>query len=495
MRRGKPDAEILLPYQRAWIEDASAQKISEKSRRIGISWAEALNSVLKAAPASGAVNTYYLSYNKDMTRQFIEDCAAWAEKLEAACSSVVEEELLDGEKAVKTFRINFASGAEICALPGEAYVLRSKKGRVVFDEAAFCRNFDEVLKAAQALLIWGGQLSVISTHNGEDNPFNLLLKDARSGRDKSWSVHRTTFREAVAEGLYKRICLVNGTKWSARAEDEWVGKIYEIYKDNAAEELDVIPSSGSAKYFPRALLDSCARKRVPVIRWDFPDSFLHKSDFFKSAEIARRFKRDAEPLLSAGGGLLFFGLDFARSGDLSVLWCLSQKPGAPLEARFVLEMRNCPFREQEQAASLFLRTAKALRALGGMAIDSRGNGQYLAENLSLDFPGAAEGVMETAAWYAEWFPKLKALMETEDFTLPDDGPLLSDFSVVTLRNGNPHIPDARTKDRDGENTRHGDGAAAALLACYAVFECAPSPPPVFEAVRKKEKRSFFSRLF
>lgn len=492
--RGDRGTEILLPYQREWVADGSRQKISEKSRRVGISWAEALNSVLRAAPREGAVSTYYLSYNRDMTRQFIRDCAQWAERLEAACSAVTEEELLDGERAVKAFRIDFASGAEICALPSEAYVLRSKKGRVVFDEAAFCRNFDGVIKAAQALLIWGGQLSVISTHNGEDSPFNALVRSVREGRDTSWSLHRTTFREAVAEGLYKRICLVNGTKWSARAQDEWVARIYDIYRDNAAEELDVIPSSGSARYFPRALLDSCARRHIPVIRWDFPDSFLYKGDFSKNAEITRRFRRDAEPLLQAARGLLFFGLDFARSGDLSVLWCLSQGDGETLDARFVLEVRNCPFREQEQAASLFLRAAKSRGALGGMAVDSRGNGQYLAENLSLDFPGAVEGVMETPAWYAEWFPKLKALMETEGFTVPDDLHIISDFSAVTLRNGSPHIPDARTRDRDGKNTRHGDGAASALLACYAVSVCAPSPPPVFAAAPQRRRRGFFGLL-
>jgi phage FluMu gp28-like protein len=32
---------ILLPYQQAWLADDSQVKVYEKSRRIGISWAEA----------------------------------------------------------------------------------------------------------------------------------------------------------------------------------------------------------------------------------------------------------------------------------------------------------------------------------------------------------------------------------------------------------------------------------------------------------------------
>ena len=70
--------EILLDYQKKWLEDESSQKLSEKSRRIGISYTEALASVLYASKQKNWQNTYYLSYNKDMTKQFILDCAFWA---------------------------------------------------------------------------------------------------------------------------------------------------------------------------------------------------------------------------------------------------------------------------------------------------------------------------------------------------------------------------------------------------------------------------------
>jgi len=32
---------VLLPYQQAWIADKSQLKVAEKSRRIGLTWAEA----------------------------------------------------------------------------------------------------------------------------------------------------------------------------------------------------------------------------------------------------------------------------------------------------------------------------------------------------------------------------------------------------------------------------------------------------------------------
>ncbi len=39
----------LLPYQQRWIADKSPLKIGEKSRRIGLTWAEASDDVLTAA--------------------------------------------------------------------------------------------------------------------------------------------------------------------------------------------------------------------------------------------------------------------------------------------------------------------------------------------------------------------------------------------------------------------------------------------------------------
>ena len=90
---------IFLPYQEAWINDESPLKLSEKSRRIGISWAEAYNSVLKSAASqeAGGMNTYYLSYNKSMTRQFVQDCTFFARILNIAASAM-QEVVIQNEK-------------------------------------------------------------------------------------------------------------------------------------------------------------------------------------------------------------------------------------------------------------------------------------------------------------------------------------------------------------------------------------------------------------
>src|SRR5690606_4884237 len=106
------------------------------------------------------------------------------------------------ERAIKTYTIRFASGFRIVALSSRPANLRGKQGVVVIDEAAFHGQLDELLKAALALLIWGGRVRVISTHNGDVNPFNELVNEIRSGGRKG-TVHRIDFHQAVEDGLYR----------------------------------------------------------------------------------------------------------------------------------------------------------------------------------------------------------------------------------------------------------------------------------------------------
>ena len=59
-------------------------------------------------------------------------------------------------------------------------ILRGTRA-VIIDEAAFHDDLKELMKAALALLMWGGRVLVICTHNGENNAYNALVKEARGG--------------------------------------------------------------------------------------------------------------------------------------------------------------------------------------------------------------------------------------------------------------------------------------------------------------------------
>lgn len=487
--------DIFLPYQKEWLEDRSDLKIIEKNRRCGISWTDSADSVLDAAPANGWTNTYYMSFNKDNCRQYIEDAGEWAKKLGFAASEIIEEEepLLDDEdKSITTYRITFASGAEIMGLPGVSRSLRSKQGNVVIDEAAFFDDLDSVLQAAKALVMWGGRIRVISTHNGDDNPFNLLIKNIRSGKEKEWSLHRITFREAMAQGLYQRICLKQGRKWTPEADKEFMDKMYRIYGDNPDEELDVIPRASGDRYFGRGLLDHATADAdsYDIRRLECSDSFLHKNESFKNREIEKFFNQEVRPVLGALEGQVFGGNDFGRSGDLTTYWFAEEVSKTQLAVRLIVEIKNAPFEQQQLFNDYVTDWLSERKKFGGLAIDSRGNGQQIGEHAMLRHPGASIQVMETNAWYAKYGTDLHGLMESGDFTVPDDETIKADFALVVLKNGIPTIPAVRTSDRDSKGKRHGDGASAAMLCVCAWRECAADPAPSF-FVAEKKKKSFW----
>lgn len=273
---------VLLPYQQNWIKDNAAIKIYVKSRRVGISWSEALNSVLHAAAQNGK-STMYIAYNREITRNFINDCAFWARSLSIATGDIKEVLLENEDKDILAFEVRFASGNVIKALSGKPNNIRGRGGRVVVDEAAFCDNLPELLKAAIALLMWNGQVSLISTHNGVDNPFNQLIQKVESG-SLDYSLHRTTLDDALADGLYKRICLVQGKIWTPYLQNQWRSQLYKDYGIAASEELDCLPFSAQAgKVFDRSWFEIV----------DTVPSGGQYVRFFDLAATAAELKKDA----------------------------------------------------------------------------------------------------------------------------------------------------------------------------------------------------------
>lgn len=481
-------ADVLLPYQKAWIEDESRLKLWEKSRRIGASWTEVLNSVLQTQGAKGQ-NTYYLSYNKDMTRQFVADCKFWAGIVNIAAGELREELIKENGKEFTVFRITFLNGKEIAGLPGVPHAIRSKQGRVILDEAAFTEDFDEIKKAALAMLIWGGSFSIISTHNGDDSAFNVFLKDVRCGREKNWSVHRTAFNEALRQGLYKQICLVEGVKWTKKGEAEFAGEIRGIYKSKAEEELDVIPSRSGSKYFPYGMLASCAvdSAKLPIVRLSCSDSFMWEDPKKRLEKIDGWFAVEAAPLLRNIANPCYLGQDFARSGNLSVIWIAEERGRQQLDSRLIIELDNVPYDQQWQVLRLISENCN----LGYAAVDGRGNGQALAEAAAQRLTCGAEMVMITRAWYAGIFQRLKSRLEGREFIVPDDQYILSDFGIITLKNGQPAVPNEERSDREGKSKRHGDGAVAAAMCLYAWEEGGASAPPVIAFTGSRSDTLFY----
>ena len=352
---------VLLPYQAEAVRLLDSVCVEalfiEKSRRIGLTWGLGAYAVLRAArqKAHGGMDVMYISYSREMTREFIDVCAMWARAFESAATEVEETVFDQGDdgKAINAFRIRFASGFEIMALSSSPRGLRGKQGVVIIDEAAFVDDLGALLKSAMAFLMWGGQVVVCSTHLGVDNPFNAEIRDIQAGRSP-YAHMRIDLDEALEQGLYQRICLVTGKAWSPGAEAGWRQKILDFYRDNADEELYCIPSMSSGSWLAGPLIEARMTlwpDEAPVIRIQLPDNFL----FLSPLEQAQLFEPQLDEVKRAVDGcreheLHAAGYDPARRRDPAVLVLLAIEKLLRRRAALTVEMRNVPFREQGRVA-------------------------------------------------------------------------------------------------------------------------------------------------
>lgn len=450
----------LLPYQQRWVADRSPVKICEKSRRVGISWASAAEAALTASDRAGQ-DVWYVGYNKDMSEEFIRDVADWTAHFTKVAVKVEEELVEDDGKEILTFVIRFASGYRVTALSSRPSNLRGKQGLVILDEAAFHSELKELLKAAIALLMWGGRVAVISTHDGVDNTFNELILEVRAGK-KPYSLHHITLDDALADGLFRRICLRTGRPWSADGEAAWRQSLVEFYGDAAEEELFCVPSSSGGAYLPTHLIEA-RMYDAPVLRFAVDDAFVHRSDAERTAVALDWCEAHLGPLLAAldTHQQHAFGLDFGRDCDLTVIAPVAITPELRRVVPCLVELRNMPFRQQEQI--LFYLADRLPRLVGG-ALDGRGNGQFLAEFASQRY-GAyrIQEVMLSDKWYLEHMPRFRAALEDAHLDIPRDADVRADLRALQVVRGVPKLTDKKSKGADGKQ-RHGDAAIALVLA-------------------------------
>lgn len=459
-------ASVLLPYQKRWVADDAQLKIAEKSRRTGLTWAEAADAVLtaSAAKSAGGTNHFYVGSNKEMAIEFIDACAMWAKAFNRAAGEIEEEIIKDEDKDILTYTIHFTSGFKIQALSSRPSNMRGRQGNVTIDEAAFHEQLAEVLKAALALTMWGAKVRLISTHNGVENLFNELIQDSRAGK-KRYSVHRITLDDACDDGLYQRICQVRGTVWSLAAEDEWKENLLRdtATREDALEEYYCVPKSGGGAYLSRALIEA-RMVEAPVLRYEGSAEFNSWPEHLREAEMRDWCEQQLRPLLAAlnAEDAHAFGEDFGRSGDLTVIAPVAIGRDLRRRIPFLVELRNVPFKQQEQALNYI---ADRLPRLQAGALDARGNGQYLAEQTAYRYgAGRIETVMLSQSWYLEHMPKVKAAFEDDLISLPRDRDVLDDLRAIQVIKGIPRLPDGKTGDN---KNRHGDAAIAIALAYYA----------------------------
>jgi len=427
-----PKGSVLLAYQASAIEllmSGVSLIAIEKSRRIGLTWALASYAVLKAAAqkSAGGMNAWYMGYDQEMAREFIDVCAMWARAFGMAAEAV-DEEVLDGDgEKVQAFRLKFASGFKIVALPSVPRALRGKQGLVIIDEAAFHAKLTEVLKAAIALLMWGGQVVVVSTHDGVANPFNLLIDDIKAKRRKGETL-RITFDDAIASGLYERVRMtaeVNGRPIASK--EEWISDIRDTYGEDAEEELDCVPKQGSGSWLDIAALGACEHGDA------------------------------GKPELYTGG-LFYMGRDVARRRDLSVIHGF-EEVGDVLWMRDRWIGRAATFREQDIAFKGIWNTRRVVSAW----VDQTGMGEKVVEDLQWDLgEERIHGELLTGPSRLDLATAFKERVEACRIRIPPLPEIRTDYRAIKKQGsvgGTIRIVD------DGEV--HADEFWATALACRA----------------------------
>jgi len=451
---------VLLSYQAELLATTAREQlvVVEKSRRIGMTWGVGADATLTAGSArsAGGMDVLYIGYNLDMAREFIDTCAMWARAFIPAASEVGEflfrDQGEDGaDRDINAFRIRFASGYEIVALTSKPRSLRGRQGYVIFDEAAFHDELDELLKAAMALLMWGGKVLVISTHDGVENPFNQLVQQVRAGK-RSGKVLRVTFDDAIAAGLYERIALVTGKPDTPEAKADWIASIFAFYGEDADEELRVIPKASSGTFISGAAVEACMVDEHRVARLSCPEGFQLRPMAERTAFVEDWLDEHVAPALRRmdADRSTAIGEDFGRTTDLSVIAVGQELRDLVIDVPLIIEMKNTPIEQQKQVVRF---VADGVGRFIGGKFDATGNGLALAEGAQVKI---------TQSWYLEHMPRMKGRIDDRALRLPRDVDIKDDLRAVKLIGGIPTIPNTRNAGR------HGDAAVALCMLIAAL---------------------------
>jgi len=435
----------FLPYQVRWIADSSHLRICEKSRQIGLSYADSYDSVRKAA-VKGGRNVWVMSRDEAQARQYIRYCKHWANILDYAAHDWDEVifHARDG-RPIKVRVLSFATRASIYALSSNPDAIVGKSGHVKLDEFALHKDQRTLYSVAKPVIQWGGTLSIISTHRGIGSLFYELLTDARERNNPiGWSVHTIPIQTAVEQGLVERINEKAGgaesrAAWMARQRAECVDQ------EQWLQEYCCVPADESSAFITYEMLDACEDPNLRLIGFEELARSLAPSSQGRARLSPARRATDPKgagalgtdapyPEVHVGESLesllhpnsqLYLGVDVARKHDLCVL-DLGEKIGDVVWDRLRIELENQPFSEIKSALYWLLNLSQLKRC----CIDASGLGMQLAEEARTDFGWKLEPITFTAPIKEELAFGLRRDLEERKLRLVTDDRLRADLRGV-----------------------------------------------------------------
>jgi phage FluMu gp28-like protein len=284
--------------------------------------------------------------------------------------------------------------------------------------------------------MWGGQLSIISTHRGAQSVFNELIREIKEGGNPmGWSFHSVPIQEAVEQGLAERIRLKQarvlecGGKRSATPL--WVQLEAQSTRPAAhgatGEAADEAARPAAREAFLNRLRAECLDEEQWLQEYcctpaDESTSFLSFEliDGCAAADCLKDFG-----YLAACRNPLYLGMDVARKRDLCVI-DVGEKVGDVVWDRLRIEFLNRPFAEIESELYRLLSLPQLKRA----CLDASGLGIQLAERAQRRFNWKVEPVTFTAAVKEELACGLRMDFQNRSLRIPDDPRLVADLRGV-----------------------------------------------------------------
>jgi phage FluMu gp28-like protein len=391
-----PQEIWCLPTQAAWLNDPWPLRIWEKSRQVGATKTDALDSVLKASPGDAQFDVWVSSRDELQACLYLEDCKQWAKVLHLA-AEYKGRVVLDRKTNSSAFALQFANGRTIYCLSSNPNAFAGKRGHVKLDEFALHPDQRLLFSTAKPVTQWGGTMSIISTHRGPGTVFNQIIQDTRRDPAKSpWHLYSYPLQKAISEGLVERIA-------ECIDEDQW------------NQEYCCIAADQNAAFISYDLLAACEDASLKLLT---PTELI---------EYATRNTQHAgsTTLPRSDAPTLYVGVDVARSKNLCVI-DVGEKIGDVIWDRCRIELHNRPFAEIEANLFPILRLSQVKRA----CLDSSPIGTHLFERAKEIAGWKVEGVNFTAHVKEQLAFNLRAAFEDRKLRIVRDDKLRADLRAL-----------------------------------------------------------------
>lgn len=356
----------FLPYQQRWINDESALKLYEKSRRIGITYGTSYRAVRKCLREKDGSNFVQWVSSRDAltAKEFVTDYVAmWCREANAVARGLQGDnvEVVDEKHGITAFVVRFTNGARICSLSSNPLAFAGKGGDILLDEMDLHEDQETLYAMAYPCITWGGQLEIVSAYDAdgsENSEFAQLCREAKADNPKGFSFHRTTLDDAIAEGFVEKVNEVKAKRGKpGQTREAFREQLRKgcISRDAFDSQYMCIPNRASGQQAVNPTDLAAAKKNYEILRLHLigDGSVLDLVDPCVKIYAEADYWRDLAQL-GKWGDRAAFGWDIAVSGDLACIWINTKQSGDVYRLAVCLTFKGCKVESQRRVVEAIL---------------------------------------------------------------------------------------------------------------------------------------------